>query len=209
MASSVFSWTGSALAGVAETLGLLFLMLAGGDLLMQKVVSVMPTIRDKKSAIALWRDIQNGISSYLLSVTIINICFGLAVGGSLWGLGMPGAAMWGGVAAFLNFVPFFGPVVGMLAVGMAGILAFDTLGQGLLPMGAYLALHLLEANVVTPFAVGRRSTLNPVAMFVALILFGWLWGVVGGLLAIPLLVIAKATCDRIPLCKPWAEVLSR
>ena len=86
----------------------------------------------------------------------------------------------------------------MTAVGLAGLLAFDTLGRGLLPAGAYCLLHLVEANVVTPFVLGRRCALNPVLIFVGLIFCFWLWGVLGAFLAVPLLVTLKVICDRVP-----------
>jgi predicted PurR-regulated permease PerM len=208
VAGSIFSWTGSMLAGIGETIALLFLLLASGDLFLQKLVEVMPTRPDKKKAVQLSREIQQSISGYLFSVGVVNVAFGTLVGFSLHWLGLPNAAMWGGVAAFLNFIPYFGPIVGMIAVTMAGLLAFDTLGPGLLPGSAYLLLHLVEANLVTPFVLGRRCALNPVLIFVSLMFFGWLWGVPGALLAVPLLVTAKVVCDRITVLSSLGQFLS-
>jgi predicted PurR-regulated permease PerM len=121
---------------------------------------------------------------------------------------LPNAAMWGGVAAFLNFIPYFGPFVGMFAVAMAGLLAFDTLGRGLLPVGAYILLHLLEADLITPFVLGRRYALNPVVIFGSLMFFAWLWGVLGAWLAVPLLVIVKVACDRILILSSLGKFFS-
>jgi predicted PurR-regulated permease PerM len=208
VAGSIFSWTGSMLAGVGETVALLFLLLASGDRFMQKLVEAMPTFRDKKQAVQISREIQQSISGYLFSVGLVNLTFGALVGLSLHVLGMPNAAMWGGMAACVNFIPYFGPIVGMVAVGMAGLLAFDTIGRGLLPAGAYLLLHLAEANLVTPFVLGHRCALNPVVIFVSLMFFGWLWGVAGALLAVPLLVTAKVVCDRIAVLSPLGRFLS-
>ena len=103
---------------------------------------------------------------------------------------------WGGVAAAANFIPYFGPILGIASVGLAGLLAFDSLGRALLPLLAYLVWHLVEANIVTPYVLGRRCTLNPVVIFISLILLTWLWGVVGALLAVPLLVTGKVFCER-------------
>ena len=203
VAGSVFSWTGSLLAGVGETLALLFLLLAVGDLLIQKLVRVLPTFHDKKHAVAISQEIEQNISGYLFSVGLVNLIFGVIIGFSCSWLGLPNAGMWGAVAVFANFIPYFGPILGMIAVGMASLLAFDSLAQGLLPPGVYLLCHLVEANLVTPFVLGRRCRLNPVVIFVALIFVTWLWGVAGALLAVPLLVTLKVICDQIP---SWAAV---
>lgn len=208
VASTVFNWTGSLLAGAGETIALVFLLLASGELFLQKLVRVIPRLRDKKQAVEVCREIQQSISTYLLSVGIVNLGFGASVGLTLHLLGMPNAIMWGGVAMFANFIPYLGPIVGIAAVGLAGLLAFDTLPRALLPAGAYLLLHLIEANAVTPFVLGRRFTLNPVVIFVALIFCAWLWGIIGALLAVPLLVTVKLVCDRVPALALISEFLA-
>ena len=206
--ASVFTWTGSLLAGIGETVALVFLLLVTGDVLVQKLVQTMPTLRDKRRAMDISHEIQQQISRYLFSVGLVNLGFGIAVGVALQLLGMPSALMWGGVAALLNFVPYFGPVVGMIVVALAGLFAFDTFGKALLPAGAYLILHLIEANAVTPFVLGRRFTINPVVIFVALIFCAWLWGVTGALLAVPLLVSLKVVCGRVTALAMLGEFLS-
>ena len=208
MAGSIFTWTGSVLGGIAETIVLLFLLLACGEELMEKLLEATPVVRDLKQAVQISRELQQSISGYLSLVGLVNVTFGALVGISLHLLGLPNAAMWGGVAACLNFIPYFGPIVGMIAVAMAGLLAFDTLGPALLPAGAYLLLHLLEADLVTPFVLGRRYALNPVVIFVSLMFCAWLWGVLGALLAVPLLVVAKVVCDRIGALSSLGKLLS-
>jgi predicted PurR-regulated permease PerM len=204
----VFTRTGSLLAGVGETIALVFLLLASGDLFLHKFVHVMPTLHNKKQAVEISHKIQRNISRYLFSVTLINLVFGMLVGLALYFLGMPNAVMWGGVVTFANFIPYFGPFLGMTAVAVAGLLAFDTIASGLLPAGAYLVLHLIEANFVTPFILGRRFTMNPVIIFIALIFFTWLWGIAGALLAVPLLVTLKVVCDDVPALYSLGELLS-
>jgi predicted PurR-regulated permease PerM len=208
MAGSIFSWTGSVLGGAAETIVLLFMLLASGDRFMENLVEVIPTVRDKQQGRRICREIGQSISRYLLIVGLVNVTLGTLVGLSLYLLGLPNAAMWGGVVVFLNFIPYFGPFVGLFAVALAGLLAFDTLGQALLPAGAYLLLHLLEADLVTPFVLGRRYALNPVVIFVSLMFCAWLWGVLGALLAVPLLVATKVICDRIAILSSLGNLLS-
>src|ERR1035438_10464843 len=106
--------------------------------------------------------------------------------------------MWGILVALLNYVPYFGAVGGVVILVAVGLLTFDSPWRGLLPPLWYLVLHLLEANFVTPTLLGRRFTLNPVAIFVSLIFWVWLWGVPGALLSVPILVSVKVVCDRIP-----------
>ena len=207
--SSILNWTGTLLVGIGETLVLLYLLLASGDLFLQKLVRVMPTLHDKKSAVEISHEIQQNISNYLFSVSLINIGLGLVVSGGLYFMGVPNAAMWGILVAILNFVPYFGPVAGVILLATVGLLTFDTLWQGLLPPAWYLVLHLLEANLITPVLLGRRFTLNPVVIFVSLIFWMWLWGVPGALLSVPILVLIKVVCDRVPAMSPVSELLSR
>lgn len=207
--SSILNWTGTFLAGVGETLVLLYLLLASGDLFLQKLVHVMPTLRDKKRAVEISHEIQQNISNYLFSVSLINLGLGLVVSGGLYFMGVPNAAMWGVLVAVLNFVPYFGPVVGVIVLATVGLLTFDSLWQGLLPPGWYLLLHLLEANLITPVLLGRRFALNPVVIFVSLIFWTWLWGVPGALLSVPILVSIKVVCDRVPAMSPVSELLTR
>jgi len=207
--SSILNWTGTFLAGAGETLVLLYLLLASGDLFLQKLVRVMPTLRDKKSAVEISHEIQQNISNYLFTVSVINIGMGLVVGGGLYFMGVPNPAMWGMLVAMLNFVPYFGPVAGIIALATLGFLTFDTLWSGLLPPVWYLLLHTLEANFITPVLLGRRFTLNPVVIFVSLIFWTWLWGIPGALLSVPILVSIKVISDRVPAMPHVSELLTR
>jgi predicted PurR-regulated permease PerM len=203
------NWTGTFLVGLGETLVLLYLLLASGDLFLQKLVRVMPTFRDKKRAVEISHEVQQNISNYLFSVSLINLGLGILVSGGLYFMGVPNAVMWGIVVAVLNFVPYFGPVAGVVVLAMVGLLTFDTLWKGLLPPAWYLLLHVLEANLITPVLLGRRFTLNPVVIFVSLIFWTWLWGVPGALLSVPILVSIKVVSDRVPAMSSLSELLSR
>jgi predicted PurR-regulated permease PerM len=207
--STLINSTGTFLAGIGETLVLLYLLLASGDLFLQKLVRVIPTLGNKKRAVEISHEIQQNISNYLFSVSLINIGLGVVVSGGLYFMGVPNAAIWGVLVALLNFVPYFGPVAGMIVLGVVGLLSFDTLWKGLLPLTWYFSLHLLEANLVTPVLLGRRFTLNPVVIFVSLIFWMWLWGVPGALLSVPILVSIKVVCDRVPAMSSVSELLSR
>jgi predicted PurR-regulated permease PerM len=206
--STFINWTGTFLAGAGETFVLLYLLLASGDMFLQKLVHVMPTLRDKKRAVEISHEIQQNISNYLFAVSLINIGLGIIVSGGLYFMGVPNAAMWGMLVALLNFVPYFGPVAGIILLAAVGLLTFDSLWQALLPPAWYLLLHALEANLITPVLLGRHFTLNPVVIFVSLIFWTWLWGVPGALLSVPILVSIKVICDRVPALSSISEVLT-
>jgi predicted PurR-regulated permease PerM len=206
---TILNWTGTLLAGIMETLVLMYLLLASGDLFLQKLVHVMPTLRDKKRAVEISHEIQQNISNYLLTVSLINVGLGIIVSIGLYFMGVPNAAMWGMLVALLNFVPYFGPVVGIILLAIVGFLTFDTFWKAVLPVAWYFAFHLSEANIITPVLLGRRFTLNPVCIFVSLIFWMWLWGVPGALLSVPILVSIKVVCDRIPAMSQVSELLTR
>jgi predicted PurR-regulated permease PerM len=204
----MFTWTGTFLVGVGETLVLLYLILASGDLFLQKLVHVTPSLHDKKRAVQISREIQHKISTYLFSVSLINLGLGILVSGGIYWLGAPNAVMWGTLVALLNFIPYFGPVAGIILLGTVGILAFDTFWIAILPSIWYLLLHFLEANFITPVLLGHRFTLNPVVIFVFLIFSTWLWGIPGALLSVPILVSIKVVCDHFPALSSVSELLT-
>ncbi|HWA25262.1 MAG TPA: AI-2E family transporter [Lacunisphaera sp.] len=207
-ATVILNWTGMLLVGIGETLVLAYLLLASGDLFLQKLVHAMPTMSDKKRAVVISREIQQNISNYFFSISLINLGLGSAVSLGLWIMDVPNPVMWGLFAALLNYLPYFGPIIGVATLGIVGVLAFDSVWAGLLPLGWYLALHLLEANFVTPILLGRRFTLNPVVIFASLLFWTWLWGVPGALLSGPILVSLKVVCDRMPRLNQLGELLA-
>lgn len=153
------------------------------------------------------RDMQAQMSTYLLVTTLINAAVGLVTWGALAAIGYPNPALWGVVAGVLNYIPYLGAVVTLAVLGLAGLVSFETTREPLLAMGAFFVVNMLEANVVTPHALGRRLPLNPVAIFVGLLFWGWVWGVTGAVLAVPLTVLIKVVADRVEGLKPLGEML--
>ena len=190
------------------TIALLFLLLSSGTMFQEKLVRSLPRFRHKKQAVAITNQIQKDISAYLATVSLINAGLGLAIGLGLYAVGLPNAALWGTMAALLNFAPFIGFAIGTTIVFIVGLLTFDTLTQALLPPLVYILCNLLEANVVTPILLGRRLTLNAVVVFLAVLVWGWLWGVSGALLAVPLLAVMKVIADRVDGLGGLSEFLS-
>lgn len=188
----------SAATGVPEvltkiglTLFLLLFLLGSGDLFREKLVKILPTLSDKKRAVHIARDIEREVSRYLLTITGINIATGFLVGLGLFFIGMPNPLLWGVLATFLTYIPYLGAAIGITLVGAVAIVSFDTFAHALLAPAVYLAVATLEGQVLTPMIVGRRLEMNAVAILVAVAVWAWLWGVVGALIAVPVLVVIK------------------
>jgi predicted PurR-regulated permease PerM len=208
----IISWAADTLSGVGGTLGatLLFVvfLLSSGDLFLQKLVRILPTLSDKKRSLRVVHDVEAEVSRYLFTITLINFGFGAAVGLSMAALGMPNPVLWGVGAALLNYIPYLGALVGMALAGAIGVITFPTLAMAALPPLAYFLCNAVEGSVVTPLTLGRRLELNPVAILVALAFGGWMWGVVGALIGVPLLVVIKVFCDHFESLAKFGEFLS-
>lgn len=205
----VFTTTQAFLAGAVVTVILLYFLLASGDLFLRKLVRVLPRLRDKKAAIEIARDMEDHVSTYLVTMTLINLGLGLAVGAAMRLAGMPNPVLWGAAAAVMNFVPYLGPLVTLVMIALVSLLTFENLGRAIVAPALYLGLNALEGYVVTPMLLGRRLLLNPVVIFLGIIFWGWLWGIPGALLAVPILVSFKIFCDHIEPLSPIGEFLGR
>ena len=208
----IVSWAADTLSGIGGTLGATLLLaaflLSSGDLFLQKLVRILPTLSDKKRSIRVVHDVEAEVSRYLFTITLINIGFGTAVGISMAILGMPNPVLWGVGAALLNFIPYLGALVGMSLAFLIGLVTFPTLTMAALPPLAYFICNAIEGSVVTPLTLGRRLELNPVAILVALAFGGWMWGIVGALIGVPLLVVIKVFCDHFESLAKFGEFLS-
>jgi predicted PurR-regulated permease PerM len=185
----------------------LYFLLASGDLFLRKLIKVLPSLADKKRAVEIAHQIETEISTYLTTITLINVGQGLAVWGVMALVGIPNPLLWGVLAAILNFVPFLGPLTMICVLAMVGFLTFPDLLHALMAPGAFLGLHILESYLVTPTIVGRRLTLNPVVIFLGLIFWGWLWGIAGAILAVPIMMVLKIFCEHSEALAPVGEFL--
>jgi len=130
-------------------------------------------------------------STYIGTITVINVALGALTALILWGIGMDSPLMWGGIVAVLNYIPYLGPIAAALLLALGGLMTFADPWAALLPPSIFIGLHLIEANVLTPLIVGRRLTINPLLILVSLSFWAWVWGTTGALLAVPLLIIFK------------------
>lgn len=187
--------TGSFAGAVAITLSLLFFLMAAGDRFLEKFVHLRKSGREKQQVVALVETIERQLSTYLGTITLINIGLGTAIGLGLWVIGMPHPMLWGVAAALLNYIPFAGLVIGSSVVFIIAAAEFNTLAHAALAPMIYLAANGIEANLVTPTVLGKSISLNPVVILIMVFLGGWCWGIGGIFLAVPLLLILKIISD--------------
>ena len=204
----MLSATPAAAASAVGTLLLIFIFLLHGDALLRKLVELAPALHLKKDIVIATRSAQSELSTYMITIAAINAVLGLVTAIAMWCLGVDNALLWGGVVALLNFAPFVGPMVAVAVLVVVGFAHFETPLAALSVPGIFLALHLIEGQLVTPMIVGRRLALDPIMVFLALMLFGWLWGVAGLLLAMPLLSCIRIVAERVPSWNVLAKMLA-
>ena len=203
-----FTRTPEFIASAVLSLILLYFLIVYDQAFIAKLVKLLPTLSDKKTAVAIAHDIELQVSRYLFTITAINACLGLAVGTAVGLLGLRNPLMWGVMVALLNFVPYLGALTGIICMTIGAVLSFDSLGYALIFPAVYLAFGTLEGSFITPWIMGRSLTLNPVIILLSLTFWGWMWGIVGIILAVPILAAFKIFCAHIKPMEPLAEFLS-
>jgi len=184
------------LAGLLVVVILTFLFLLHGDALLRKFVTLAPHLRAKRDLVQATRQAQHELSLYMITITLINVALGLATAAALRALHVPDPLLWGGLAALMNYAPFIGPLLTACVLAVIGFAESAVPLTALAAPAAFLGLHLIEGQLVTPHLVGRRLALDPVMVFVALVVLGWIWGVPGLLLAVPLMSCTKIIAER-------------
>ncbi|MEX2496200.1 MAG: AI-2E family transporter [Woeseia sp.] len=205
----VLTRTPEVLFGIAVMLILLYFLLAAGDAFLKKLVRIAPSLRDKIRVVETARDIQRHVSVYLGTITLINIGVGVIVSLGMYLAGMPNPILWGTLTGVLNFIPYLGVAISIVIVTFASLLTFETIGQVLLPPAIIFAVNVIEGQFMTPIITGRRLALSPVAIFVTLVVLGWMWGIIGVLIAVPVLASIKLVCDQIEPLSGVATLLGR
>jgi predicted PurR-regulated permease PerM len=189
---------------------LTFLMLTTGDLYKRKLVDLAgPARSDRRAVLELIRRIDRQIERYLWARLLISVIVAAATGVSIYCLGMNHALAWGVIAGALNVLPFIGPTAAVVMIATAAFLQFETVAMAGAAGGAALAVAAVEGNIITPVLMSRAGELNTVAVFVSVLVWGWVWDVWGLLLAIPIMVGVKAAADHVEPLKPIGELLGR
>ncbi len=201
--------------GLLATLGqigtvalITFFLLASGDMFRRKLVKLAgPTLSRKKVTLQALNQIHDQIQRYMLVQLFTSVVVGLATWLCFAAMGLENAAVWGIAAGVLDLVPYIGSIVIATGSALVGYLQFGSVEMALLVSGASLLIHAVEAVLLTPWLTSRANKMNPVAIFVGVLAWGWLWGVWGLLLGVPILVVIKAVCDRIDDFKIVGELL--
>lgn len=208
LSETIFGGAWHFLAGGVVVLVLAYFFLASGDHFLRKLPRVMPR-EEADRLVAIVEETETHISRYLLAVTLINLGLGLVSSLVFALLGMPTPILLGVLAAALNFVPYIGPITMAILLAMVALVSFPDPGRAVLPPLAYLTLHAVEANFLTPHLLGRRLPLSPLVIFVGFLFWWWLWGVAGAILAVPIMVTIKIACDRTEGLAEIGELMGR
>lgn len=207
--AALLSGTGRFAAAALVTLVLVFFLLATGRSFLAGALEALPDARSRDTAISVLGRIGSDVSVYLLTITLVNTALALVVGGALSLTGIPNPFLWGALAGLLNFVPYLGAMTTGAVLAAVAFLSFEQAWQALGVVVLFGTLTGLEGTVVTPTILGHRMRLHPIVVFVGLVFWGWLWGVPGALIAVPLTASLKIVCDEVDSLRPVARVLGR
>ena len=199
--------TPHALGKIAVVLLLVYFFLSSGDSFLRRLVEISPDMREKKVVVGIARGIQQEMSRYLIMVSLINLGLAVATAIAMALLGVPNALLWGALAGVLNFAPYVGPTLTIITLSLVGLATFPSLGHALAPPGVFFLMALVEGQIITPFVIGRRLAINPVIVFIWLLMWGSLWGIIGVLLAGPLLACFRILCQHLPSLQPVSVLM--
>jgi predicted PurR-regulated permease PerM len=207
LTGALFAGTRSVLDGLFTTVLVLYFLLVAGNIFLRRIVEILPTFSDKRQAVDISQQIQEDISAYLVTITVMNAAVGVATAAAMYLCGLGDPLLWGTTAFLLNFIPILGPLFGTCIFVLVGMLSFESLWWALLPPALYFGIHLVEGETLTPMLLARRFTLNPVLIILSLVFWFWMWGVPGAILAVPMLAILKIICDRLRPLKALGHFL--
>jgi predicted PurR-regulated permease PerM len=169
----------------------IFFFLAGWTAMRKRTIVSRGSFEGALTTARVIQQVVDATSTYLGTITLINIGLGALTAGALWLLGMPSPIMWGGIVAVANYIPYLGPIVCALLLFVGGLMTYADVWGALWPPAAFISFHLVEANLFTPMVVGHRLTVSPLSILISLSFWAWIWGTTGALLAVPLLIIMK------------------
>jgi predicted PurR-regulated permease PerM len=192
----------------AVILFLVFFLLVTGDLYKRKLVKIAgPTLSKKRVTVKILDEINQQIESFIKVQIITSVIVAVATAAVLWGFGVQNFLMWGLLAGIFNSIPYLGPIVVTAGLGIVAFMQFDNAVRSLYVSGAAFAITTLEGMLLTPMLMGRAAQMNPVAVFVGLLFWSWVWGIWGTVLAVPMLMMIKAVCDHVEDLQPIGELL--
>jgi predicted PurR-regulated permease PerM len=209
LAQKILTQVWTVAGGAFTTLVALFFILVSGETFLRRLVEILPRFKIKRQVVDISQEIEDDLSIYLATITMMNSFVGVATGIVAWLCGLGDPLLWGTLAFLLNYVPILGPTMGVLIFFVAGLVTLDPLWMAFVPAGLYILIHVAEGETVTPMLLAHRFTVNPVLVMVGVFFWYWMWGVVGAILATPLLAITKIVCDRIEPLQPVGHFIGR
>jgi predicted PurR-regulated permease PerM len=195
------------IGGLAVIFVLLYFLLASPGLA-RRILYLAPDLASQRRVKRIVRALEHDVSIYLFTITLINIGLGLSVALVSYLFGLPNPLLWGGMVTLLNFAPYIGASISFLVLGFVALLTFEHPLHALLVPASFLGLSFLEGQFITPTLIGRNLDLSPVLVFVSVLVWGWMWGFAGVLLAVPLLASVKIVSERIDALRPFSRFLS-
>ncbi|HBJ33158.1 MAG TPA: AI-2E family transporter [Planctomycetaceae bacterium] len=186
---------------------LLYFLLAHGDDLLLRIMKSLPDFTSRRRFLEVVQNVQEGLSSYLAQVTVINLGLGIAVGMAMWMLGMPSPMLWGAMAFAFNFIPIVGAIAGAAIVFVVALVNFEPTYYAFIVTATFLLLTSVEGQFITPSILGRSMSMNPVMVFLSISVWGWMWGMMGVFLSVPLLIAARMACERYEGLAPLGMIL--
>ena len=204
---ALFAGTRSILDGLFTTVLVLYFLLVAGNIFLRRIVEILPTFSNKRQAVDISQQIQEDISAYLVTITAMNAAVGVTTAVAMYLCGLGDPLLWGTTAFLLNYIPILGPLFGVCIFVLVGMLSFESVWWALLPPALYFGIHLVEGESLTPMLLARRFTLNPVLIILSLVFWFWMWGMLGAILAVPMLAILKIISDRLRPLKALGRFL--
>ena len=209
MGSRFFGTTQSLVGALLEVLVLLFFLLAAGDLFLQKTIKVAARPTSQRVAVEVARQIEGSISRYLVTSALLNLIEGLVFTGLMYLLKMPNPFLWGALVACLEFIPYIGALTIIAILTIASLTVFDTVGHAVLVPASFVAVNLIQGNLIGPMVMGHRLSLNPVAIFIGVAFWWEIWGIAGAFIAVPMLASLKIVCDHVEWLEGVGEFLGQ
>jgi predicted PurR-regulated permease PerM len=206
----VVSVTPKVLAAVLSVTLLVFFFLIYGDTMLRRLVEITPGFAYKRHAVVIVRGFQTEVSRYLLTALLINASLGAVTAGMLWFYKVPDPLLWGAVAMFANFIPYVGAIFTTIVLSVVCMLYAHVMNFTVfLPVLTFAGITVLEGNLITPMIQGRSMRLSPIAILLWLLVWGWLWGIPGALLAVPMLTCTKLIAERVRSWHWFAMMVQR
>jgi len=205
----LYANTQGLVTGTVMVTFLLFFLLSWGRIVLFRIARLLHEHGARHQFLALSAILEGEVSKYLATIALINFCLGIIVAAVLFAFGMPNPLLWGAAAALFNFIPYLGGMTTAVLLGATALLTFDGFAVPALVVASFIGLTIIEGQIVTPLILGKRLALNPLVVFLSVVFLFWLWGVLGALMAVPMLITLKLIGDQVESLRPISVIAGR